>query len=118
MRLNLLRSKGLHIWESELYRLRGELHRNDVAAAQDEVMADFERALDIARQQQAPGLVLRAAISLSHWLQQHGQIDDAYHLLAMVYGGFSEGLDTLDLRLAQERLAALSRSSTDTESSM
>jgi predicted ATPase len=55
----------------------------------------------VARRQQAKALELRAATSLSRLWQQQGKRDDAYELLAPIYGWFTEGFDTADLQDAK-----------------
>ena len=60
--------------------------------------AYFDRALVIARAQQAKSLELRAAISMARLWRDQGKRDAARNLLAPVYGWFTEGFDTLDLR--------------------
>ena len=72
-----------------------------------EAEACFQRALDIARHQQAKSLELRAATSLARLWQQQGKRDDARQLLAEVYGWFTEGFDTADLQEAKALLDAL-----------
>jgi predicted ATPase len=67
----------------------------------------FHQALDIARQQQAKSLELRAATSLSRLWQRQGRRTDAYQLLAPIYGWFTEGFDTADLQEAKALLEAL-----------
>jgi predicted ATPase len=68
----------------------------------------FERALTVARQQQAKSWELRAAMSMARlWLDQ-GKRDEARELLAQVYGWFTEGFDTLDLKEARALLEELS----------
>jgi predicted ATPase len=67
----------------------------------------FRQALDIARQQQAKSLELRAAMSLSRLWQQQDKRPEAYKLLAPVYGWFTEGFDTADLQDAKALLDAL-----------
>jgi predicted ATPase len=64
-------------------------------------------ALDIARQQQAKFLELRAAVSLVRLWQSQGKRQDAYGLLAPVYGWFTEGFDTADLQDAKALLQEL-----------
>ncbi len=100
---------GENCWQAELYRLRGELllqttHRIQVAESKPE--ACFLRALDIARQQQAKSLELRAATSLAR-LWQWEQCQAAYDVLAPVYQWFTEGADTADLQEASNLLATL-----------
>ena len=68
----------------------------------------FQQALDLARQQQAKLLELRAAMSLSRLWHQQGQRTQAHRLLAEVYGWFTEGFDTADLQEAKALLAELS----------
>ena len=72
-----------------------------------EAEACFQQALAVARRQQAKWLELRAAISLSRLWQQQGKRDAARHLLAEVYGWFTEGCETPDLREAKALLTAL-----------
>ena len=67
----------------------------------------FRQALDIARQQQARSLELRAAMSLARLWQQQGKRADAGALLAPIYGWFTEGFDTADLQEAKALLEAL-----------
>ena len=67
----------------------------------------LQRALDVARRQEAKSLELRAAMSLSRLWQQQGKRNEAPALLAPVYAWFTEGFDTADLREAQVLLEAL-----------
>jgi len=99
-------------WEPELHRLRGELllaHAGPPPLTPDRGAADvaacFQRALDIARQQGAKALELRAAMSLSQWWQTQGKADAARALLTEMYGWFTEGFDTADLQAARTLLA-------------
>jgi predicted ATPase len=96
-------------WAAALYRLRGALllrpersPRNVVEAEQD-----FQQALILARHQQAKALELRAAMNLSRLWQQQGKRDDARELLAPIYGWFTEGFDTVDLRESKALLEEL-----------
>jgi predicted ATPase len=75
---------------------------------QAEAEACFQRALDVARLQEAKSLELRAAMSLSRLWQQQGKRAEAYELLAPVYGWFTEGFDTADLQEAKALLEELS----------
>jgi TOMM system kinase/cyclase fusion protein len=97
---------GELFWEAELYRLKGELLLRQ-ANPTAEVEACFRQALDIARQQQAKSLELRAAISLSRLWQQQGKRAEAHDLLAPIYGWFTEGFDTPDLQEAKALLDTL-----------
>jgi predicted ATPase len=103
--------------EAELYRLKGELTlqstlqgtTSTVQSPKAEAEGYFQKAIDIARRQQAKSLELRAAMSLSRLWQQQGKRDEARELLAPVYGWFTEGFDTADLQEARTLLAELAR---------
>jgi predicted ATPase len=73
----------------------------------EEAEACFQRALEVARRQEAKSLELRAAMSLSSLWQQQGKRTEAYELLASIYGWFTEGFDTADLQEAKALLEAL-----------
>ena len=68
----------------------------------------FERALSVARQQQAKAWELRAATSLARLWRDQGKVQRARELLAPVYGWFTEGFDTRDLKEAKALLEKLS----------
>jgi len=68
----------------------------------------LQRALDVARRQEAKSLELRAAMSLSRLWQRQGKCAEARQLLADIYGWFTEGFDTADLQEAKALLEALS----------
>jgi len=88
--------------EAEIHRMRGTLllSRREDTAAED----SYRRALEIARQQQAKFWELRAAMSLARlWRDQDKKVE-ARELLAPVYGWFTEGFDTLDLKEAKTLL--------------
>ena len=88
-------------WETEVCRLRGVLLLRQTGTPQAEAEAWLQRALDIARRQEAKSLELRAAMSLSRLWQQQGKWDEARELLTPVYGWFTEGFDTADLQEAK-----------------
>ena len=93
--------------EAEIHRVAGEIAlaspKRDAAGA----AAYFERALAIARAQQAKSWELRAATSLARlWREEHKR-QQAHELLAPIYGWFSEGFDTLDLKQAKALLDEL-----------
>jgi predicted ATPase len=67
----------------------------------------LQRALDVARRQEAKLLELRAAMSLSRLWQQQGKRDKARELLAPIYSWFTEGFDTADLQEAKMLLEEL-----------
>jgi predicted ATPase/class 3 adenylate cyclase len=95
-------------WEAELYRIKGELLW--AGSTEDEAQAEacLQRALDVARQQQARSLELRAAMSLSRLWQHQGKQPSARQLLGEIYNWFTEGFETADLQDARALLAELS----------
>jgi len=96
---------GERWWQAELHRLGGRLL---VARGQhDEGKACYRRALEISRRQGARTLELRAATSLARLWSDRGRNAEARDLLAPVYGWFTEGFETLDLKEAKSLLDAL-----------
>jgi predicted ATPase/class 3 adenylate cyclase len=94
-------------WEAEIYRLRGVLLLWQTGTSRAEAETWFQRALDVARRQEAKSLELRAAMGLSRLWQQQGKRAEAHKLLAPIYGWFTEGFDTADLQEAKALLEAL-----------
>jgi predicted ATPase len=94
-------------WEAEVYRTAGDiaLMTSETVAAKAE--AYFERALSVAREQQAKSWELRASMSMARLRRDQGKRQQAYDLLAPVYGWFTEGFDTLDLKEAKALLEQL-----------
>jgi adenylate cyclase len=117
----LVSSSGESNMETELSRLRGELllaggehanseqARGEHANGKDAALAEicFQHALDVARDQQARSLELRAATSLARLWGQQGRVSDARALLGEIYGWFTEGFDTADLIEAKALLDTL-----------
>jgi predicted ATPase len=99
---------GEHWYDAEIYRLKGKLLWQRSQPAKD-IEQELCRALDLARPQHARVLELRAAISLCRLWQQQGKRAEAREFLAPIYGWFTEGFDTVDLREAQVLLKKLSR---------
>ena len=99
--------------QGKVVRGRGQSHRRrnraEVAASPDAAKAEayFERALAVARQQQAKSWELRAAMSMARLWRDQGKRDEARELLAPVYGWFTEGFDTRDLKEAKALLDEL-----------
>jgi predicted ATPase len=89
---------------AEAYRLQGELLLCQAAPEAAQAEACFRQALAIARRQQAKSWELRAAMSLSRLWQQQGKRVEAHDLLAPIYGWFTEGFDTADLKEAKALL--------------
>jgi len=114
-------ASGERFYEAELYRLKGELtlqrlnfqnigansrsliHNPQAEAAE----TSFCRAIEIASRQQAKSLELRAVMSLSRLWQEQGRKPEAQQILANIYGWFTEGFDTIDLRAAKALLVEL-----------
>jgi len=94
-------------WEAELHRLRGQLMLAQRDGDRAEVEEAFSQALITARHQEAKSLELRAAMSLARFWQDRGKTAAARDLLAPVYGWFTEGFDTPDLRDARALLDQL-----------
>jgi len=93
--------------EAETYRLKGELllMRNDSNVA--EAQTCFERAIEIARKQSAKSYELRATMSLVRLLETQGHHEEPRAMLADIYGWFTEGFDTADLKDAKALLDEL-----------
>jgi predicted ATPase len=94
-------------FEAEINRIAGEISllspKPDTAKAE----SYFERALTIARAQQAKSWELRTAISLARLWRDQGKVQQARELLAPIYGWFSEGFATRDLKEAKALLDEL-----------
>jgi predicted ATPase len=97
---------GEHMWDAELHRLSGTvlLAENKL----DEGQACLQQAIRTAQAQQAKSLELRAAASLARLWGEQGRRAEAHGLLAPVYGWFTEGFDTADLKEAKALLEELS----------
>jgi len=93
-------------YEAEVYRVAGEIALKS-PERETKAQAYFERALAIARAQQAKSWELRASMSLARLWRDQRKRDEARDLLAPVYGWFTEGFDTLDLKEAKVLLHAL-----------
>jgi predicted ATPase len=94
-------------YQAEIHRIAGEialkLQEPDTAKAEEH----FERALAVARQQQAKSWELRAVTSMARLWRDQGKVQQARELLAPVYGWFTEGFDTRDLKEAKALLGEL-----------
>jgi predicted ATPase len=96
-----------HFYDAELHRLRAETLLDIDGNALAEAEALFHQSLEIARRQEAKTFELRAATGLARLWQHQGKRDAARDLLAPVYGWFTEGFDTRDLREAKALLEEL-----------
>jgi predicted ATPase len=96
------------IWfEAEVYRTAGEIALKSLQPDAAKAEAYFERALSVAREQKAKSWELRASMSLARFWRDQGKVSEARELLAPVYGWFTEGFDTRDLREAKALLGTL-----------
>jgi predicted ATPase len=102
-----VQAKEEHLYEPEVYRLKGELLLQQSTAQQGEAEEHLQQALALARHQQAKSLELRAAMSLARLWQRQGKRVEAHELLAPIYGWFTEGFGTADLQEARVRLKEL-----------
>jgi predicted ATPase len=93
--------------EAEVHRVAGEIALMSPEPDATKAQAYFERALAVARQQQAKSWELRASMSLARLWRSQGKVQQASELLAPVYGWFTEGFDTLDLKEAKALLEEL-----------
>ncbi|MCP4289578.1 MAG: AAA family ATPase [Gammaproteobacteria bacterium] len=101
--LRVVDDNDMRSWEAELYRLKGELLL--LQGVDDrKIERQYLKAIDIARQQSAKSLELRAAISLCRLWQHQGKNEEARQMLAAIYDWFSEGFDTADLIEAKSLL--------------
>ena len=103
--LKTMEATGEHMWDAELHRVNGLVlvARNQL----DEGQARLKQAIQIARQQRAKSLELRAATSLARLWREQGRRAEASGLLAPVCGWFTEGFDTADLKDAAALLSEL-----------
>jgi predicted ATPase len=94
-------------WEAEVNRIAGEVALRLPKRDTEKAEAHFEHALAVARQQQAKSWELRASMSLARLWRDQGKPQQARELLAPVYGWFTEGFDTRDLKEAKALLEQL-----------
>lgn len=94
-------------YEAEFNRIAGEIALKSPKPDKAKAEAYFDRALAVARQQQAKSWELRAAMSMTRLWRDQNKRHEARDLLAPVYGWFTEGFDTLDLKEAKALLDEL-----------
>jgi class 3 adenylate cyclase/predicted ATPase len=94
-------------FEADVHRIAGEIALSSPQPDAARAEAHFERALAVARQQQAKSWELRAATSMARLWRDQGKPQHARELLAPIYGWFTEGFDTSDLKEAKALLLAL-----------
>jgi class 3 adenylate cyclase/predicted ATPase len=98
---------GEHAYLSRLHRIRGVLLLQLRGTADPEVEASLQQALAIAREQDAKGWEICAATALARLWAEQGRRTEAQELLAPIYGWFSEGFATPDLKTAKALLEEL-----------
>lgn len=103
----LAETSGIHYWNAELHRRKGELLLAISADNAGEAEACYSKALEIAREHGTKSLELRSAISLGRLWQSQGRTEDARLLLSGVFDWFTEGADTPDLKEARDLLENL-----------
>jgi predicted ATPase len=103
--LDFVEETGERYYEAELLRLRAAFLLMQGNTAQ--VEACLQKALEVARRQSARSWELRTTVSLCRLWQNQGRRDDAHQALSEVYGWFTEGFDTSDLREARALLDEL-----------
>jgi predicted ATPase len=96
------------VYEAEVLRIAGQIALKSPEPDATKAQAYFDRALAVARGQQAKSWELRAAVSMARLWRDQGNRDKARDLLAPVYGWFTEGFDTRDLKEAKALLDQLS----------
>jgi predicted ATPase len=106
--LREVESDKRHMDHAELYRLKGELLLLQNAGARSEAESCFREAVEIARRQQAKSWELRATMSLARLLARQHRRYEARLMLSEIYGWFTEGFDTADLKDARALLDQLS----------
>jgi predicted ATPase len=104
---SLIETTGERWCEAEVNRIAGEIALKSPQPDTAKAEVYFERALTVARQQQAKSWELRTAMSMARLWRDQGKRDEARDLLAPVYGWFTEGFDTLDLKEAKSLLDEL-----------
>ena len=95
-------------YEAEINRISGEIALQLPQLGSRQAETYFERALTIARAQQAKSWELRAGMSAARFWLDQGMREKANALLAPIYGWFTEGFDTHDLKQAKALLAEIS----------
>jgi predicted ATPase len=102
--LDFANSTGDQFWAPELHRLKGDLILTQKDAEQS-AEGSYHQAILLARQQSSKLLELRASVSLARLWHKQGKGIEAHQMLFEVYGWFTEGFDTADLREAKALLA-------------
>ncbi len=94
-----------HWYEGEIWRIRGDAF--DATGSNRIAETNYLRAIEVAHGQGSKSLELRAATRLARLWHSQGKTTEARDLLAPVYGWFTEGFDTADLKEAKALLDEL-----------
>jgi len=105
--MTTLEASGERWCEAEVDRIAGEIALMSPERDAPKAEAYFQRALEVARKQQAKSWELRAAMSTARLWRDQGKSQQARELLAPIYGRFTEGFDTRDLKEAKALLDEL-----------
>jgi predicted ATPase len=105
--MTMIETSKERVWEAEVHRIAGEIALKSPQPDAAKAATYFERALTVARKQQAKSWELRVAMSLARLWRDQGKRDEARELLAPVYGWFTESFDALDLKEAKALLEEL-----------
>ncbi len=108
---DFIEETGERFYQAETLRVKGEMLLLRSSNNEEDAEACFCQALQIARQQEAKTLELRAAMSLARLWQSQGRIAEARQVVVKVYDWFTEGFDTPDLKEAQALLETLNEKS-------
>ena len=100
---------GARFFETEVHRPKGESLLAKGASNAVQAEQSFRTAIEVARSQKARSWELRATTSLARLLAKHNRCGEARQMLAEIYGWFTEGFDTADLKDAKALLDKLSR---------
>jgi predicted ATPase len=103
--LQIADATGEHFWDAELHRLTGTVLLAE--NKRDEGQASLQQAIRVAQAQQAKSLELRAARDLARLWGEQGRRAEARDLVDSVYGWFTEGFDTADLKEAKALIGEL-----------
>ncbi|MGW1423371.1 AAA family ATPase [Bradyrhizobium manausense] len=101
----LIAETGEYLWHADVLRIEGELRL--LVEASMEAEASLVQALELARKQRAKSFELRVAMSIARLWRDRGKRNEAHELLAPIYGWFTEGFDTRDLKEAKALLEEL-----------
>jgi predicted ATPase len=106
--LQRLKDQGASYCEPKIHRLKAELLSTLAPGSPTDAESCFRQAIASARRQQARSLELRAVLSLSRLYYQQDKKAEAHQMLAEIYGWFTEGFDTVDIREAKALLQEVS----------